>query len=76
MVRSSVENGIKVVRVACCDAVKTIQVRKKPIDEFVATGIEHSQCKFNPTIVKSVHGTPGTLMTDDNEIDWFFFCPR
>lgn len=73
VVRGSVENGIKVVRVACCDAIKTIQERKKPIDEFVATGIEHSQCKFTPAIV---YNCIYSNVRWYDEIEWYFFPPR
>lgn len=45
-IRTSIEGGIKVVREGCCDVVKAVQVQKKPIDDFVSTGIEHSQCEL------------------------------
>lgn len=34
------------MRVFGCDCVNFIKDKKKPVDEFIATGIEHSQCKF------------------------------
>lgn len=45
-IRASFEGGVKVVRETCCDTVNAIKDKKKPVDEFIATGIEHSQCKF------------------------------
>lgn len=49
IVRKSVEDGIKVVRETCCDCVNSIKAQKKPIDQFVATGIDHSQCAYKFT---------------------------
>lgn len=46
LIRSSLEGGVQVVREACCDCVKTLKDKKKPIDEFVSTGVGHSQCKW------------------------------
>lgn len=46
MIRSSIEGGVQVVREACCDCVNTLKDKKKPIDEFVNTGVGHSQCKW------------------------------
>lgn len=45
LVRSSIESGIKVVREACCSTVNSVKDKKKPVDEFVSTGVAHSQCK-------------------------------
>lgn len=45
--KSSIEDGVRVVRESCCDCVKAAKDKKKPIDEFVTTGIEHSQCRSN-----------------------------
>lgn len=47
VVRSTLEQGIKVVRECCFDCVKAITDKKKPIDVFVTTGLEHSQCRLN-----------------------------
>lgn len=46
LIRGSIEGGIKAVRETACDAVRAVQEKKKPIDEFVSTGIEHSQCEY------------------------------
>lgn len=46
VVRSSIEGGVRVVRETCCDCVNSIKDKKKPVDEFVSTGIAHSQCKY------------------------------
>lgn len=46
IVRSSIESGVRVARECCCDCAQAIKDKKKPIDEFVSTGIEHSQCKL------------------------------
>lgn len=46
VVHSTIQSGVKVVREGCCDCVSTIKAQKKPIDEFVSTGIDHSQCKL------------------------------
>lgn len=48
VVRSTIEGGVKAVRETCCDCVNGIKDKKKPLDEFVSTGIEHSQCKTLP----------------------------
>lgn len=53
MIRTSIESGIKAVRETCSDAVKTVQEQKKPIDNFVATGIEHSQCELNVAVTSA-----------------------
>lgn len=47
IVRSTIESGVKEVRKVCCDCVTAIKNKKKPVDDFVATGIAHSQCKFH-----------------------------
>lgn len=44
VIHTTIEGGVKVVREACCDCVNSIKDKKKPIDEFVNTGIDHSQC--------------------------------
>lgn len=46
IIRSSVEGGIKVVREFGSDCVNAVKDKKKPVDDFIATGIGHSQCKF------------------------------
>lgn len=46
LVRSSIEGSIKVVREACCDCVNAIKDKKKPVDQFISTGMDHSQCMF------------------------------
>lgn len=45
IIRSSIEDGVKVVREFCCASVNAVKDKKKPVDDFIATGIEHSQCK-------------------------------
>lgn len=47
IVRSSIEGGVKVVRESCCDCVQLVKDKKTPIDEFIATGIGHSQCRYS-----------------------------
>lgn len=46
LMRSSIEGGVQVVREACCEFVNALKDKKKPIDEFVSTGVAHSQCKL------------------------------
>lgn len=46
IIRSSVEGGIKVVREFGSDCVNAVKDKKKPVDDFIATGIGHSQCKY------------------------------
>lgn len=46
LIRSSIEGGVQVVREACRDCVNTLKDKRKPIDNFVNTGVEHSQCKW------------------------------
>lgn len=46
IVRSSIEGGVKVVREFCCASVNAVKEKKKPVDDFIATGIGHSQCEF------------------------------
>lgn len=46
IIRSTIEGGVKVVREFCCSSVNAVKEKKKPVDDFIATGIEHSQCKF------------------------------
>lgn len=45
LIRSSIESGVRVVREACCESVNMLKDKKKPIDNFVSTGVEHSQCR-------------------------------
>lgn len=52
IIRSSIEGGVKVVRECCCDCVNSIKDKKKPVDEFVSTGVAHSQCK--PTLYSNI----------------------
>ncbi|XP_031639202.1 uncharacterized protein LOC116351262 [Contarinia nasturtii] len=47
VMRSSIEGGVKIVRECCCDCVKAVKDKKRPIDEFIGTGIEHSQFAFD-----------------------------
>lgn len=46
-IRSGIECGVRTVRETCCDCASSIQAQKKPIDDFVSKGIEHSQFVFD-----------------------------
>lgn len=45
IIHSSIESGVKVVREFGCASVNAVKDKKKPVDDFIATGIGHSQCK-------------------------------
>lgn len=46
IVLSTIEGGVKVVREFCCASVNAVKEKKKPVDDFITTGIGHSQCEF------------------------------
>lgn len=44
VIRSSLEGSVKFVRECCFDCANAVKDKKKPVDEFIAKGIDHSQC--------------------------------
>lgn len=61
VIRSSIESGIRTVRETYNDAVQAVKEQKKPVDEFVSTGIEHSQCKCKWRPVEQLKVTNGPM---------------
>lgn len=55
IIRSSIECGVKVVRENACDCVRSVQAQKKPIDDVISTGIEHSQCTIHLHCVNLIY---------------------
>lgn len=73
VVRSSIEEGVKVARECCCDCVKLVKDKKAPIDDFIATGIGHSQCNF--TFVFSRIFIHIIAKMGGNNFGWFYAIP-
>lgn len=53
VVYDTIESGVSEVRKFGCECVNAVKSKKKPIDDFVSTGIEHSQCEFTVQLIQN-----------------------